>query len=110
FECKKQRLVGPRGPFGIGGRQIHRKVDGRERRRNNKNNQQTQNHADERRDVDFVDLAQSLVAVIETHTHNGYSAATARRRSLERCSNVPRSRSRLIIRRISAEASACSAR
>ena len=57
LEREKQRLVGPRCSFGTGGRKVDGNVHCRQRRRNHEDDQQYQNHVDERRDVDLVDLA-----------------------------------------------------
>jgi hypothetical protein len=40
-------------------------IDGRERRRHHEDDQQHQDHVDERRDVDLVQFAEIVVAVIE---------------------------------------------
>ena len=53
--------------LGTGGRQVDRRVHGRQRRRHHEDDQQHQHHVDERRDVDLVQLAELVVAVVETH-------------------------------------------
>src|SRR6516165_4175311 len=62
-----ERLVRPLLGFGAHCRQIDLNVYGGERCCYHEDNEQHEHHVDERRDVDLMDLAQRIIAMVETH-------------------------------------------
>ncbi len=71
---QEDRLVRTRLRIRRRRREIDRNIHGRKRSRDHEDDEQDQHHVDERRDVDLMNLGESVLALIEACAH-GYSAA-----------------------------------